>query len=119
MCKEGEFALLLGKCVEGMRDTMVSEVNKCVVFDREVYSGRDGFVVWRANRQILVTSFLYEQLDTAHALLFIFSLLIILLLIACHIYIIFCFNCFTGSILTRLNYKPTCPRKKMALRKSP
>ena len=43
----------------------------CCVLNREVVAEKEGFVVWGANGLILAPPLppLYEQLDTAHALL--------------------------------------------------
>ena len=32
VCKEGKVALLLRKCVEGVSDTVMKEVGKCVMY---------------------------------------------------------------------------------------
>ena len=40
--KEGKIALLLGKSMERVSDTVVEEVGECVIY----WIWREGFVVW-------------------------------------------------------------------------
>ena len=53
-CKEGKVALLLGKVAEGVSDTDGRGGRMCYALDRKVVTCKEGFVVWRANGQILV-----------------------------------------------------------------
>ena len=72
--KEGKVALLLGRCVEEVSDTVMEEVGECVMY----WIGK----WWQRRKDLLygelmayfgpLPSPLYEQLDTAHALLLYF-----------------------------------------------
>ena len=41
--------LMLGKGVEGGSDTVMEEVDECIMYWREMVAKMEGFVVWRAN----------------------------------------------------------------------
>ena len=56
MCEEGKIALLLGKGMEGVSYSVMEEVGECIVLGREVVAEKEGFVVWKANGRILVSS---------------------------------------------------------------
>ena len=49
-------ALVLGKGVEGVSDSAGGGGRMCNVLDREVVEEKEEFVVWGANRRILVSS---------------------------------------------------------------
>ena len=52
--KEGKVALLLGKDVKGVSDTVMEEVGESIMYlDREVVAEKEGFVVWRDKGRIL------------------------------------------------------------------
>ena len=54
MCKESKVALLLGKSVERISDTVVEEVGECIMYWTGKWWGREGLIcLWIANRRIL------------------------------------------------------------------
>ena len=61
--------------MEGVSYVVMEKVGECIVLDG--VAEKEGFVIWKANGRILVSSPppppppppLYEELDTAHALL--------------------------------------------------
>ena len=44
MCKEDKVALLLGKGVEGVSDTMMEEVGECIMYRIGKWWGREGLI---------------------------------------------------------------------------
>ena len=52
VCKEDMVALLFGKGVEEVIDTLIEEVGEGIMYWMGSVAEKEGFVVWEANEQI-------------------------------------------------------------------